>query len=98
MVDRQDVRCAVDRDVQSIVIEALVAHVAQHGDLLGLQRGAVNPAGGLVEPCAKPPLAALQQPDLSRGCLGLGILQAGTVLQTHVHAPLARPAHGVGGG
>jgi len=55
-----------ERDVQTIVVDALVVHLGQLVYALGCKRGPVHPTGRLGEPGADPALLALQQVDLAR--------------------------------
>src|SRR3546814_2552958 len=57
---------SVDAHAQAVVVHAQVLHAAEHLHALGLERGAVDPAGGLAQSRARATAAALQQPDLAR--------------------------------
>src|SRR3546814_12203241 len=59
---------------------------------LGLERGAVNPAGGLAEPGAGFAGAALQQPHLACRRFGLGRGEAATAFEVCGDAPFGQPA------
>ena len=71
MVDIQQLLGAIHADAQALVVHAHVFHPAQHLHALGLQRGAMDPAGGLAQPRAGFARGALQQPDLA--CRGFRV-------------------------
>src|SRR5690606_16966864 len=100
MVHREQLLAAIDAYAQAVVVHAQVRHAAKHAHALGLERGAVDPAGGLAQPRTGAAPAALEQPDLARRRLGPGGGQAAAAAEVAVHAPFGHPALGVeaGGG
>ena len=80
-------------DVQAVVVDTLVFDAAPLMHALHLQRGAMHPATGLVEPLAGFALGALHQPDLAgrRFRCGVYAFDGATGLGGGINAPFAHP-------
>ncbi len=94
-VDRQDRALLADGDMQSGVVDPVVAHARDHGDAAVLELGAVDPAGGLAEARADLGGLALEEVDGARRVGPLGRGEAAGTLVGHVHAPEAEVRLGV---
>src|SRR6056297_49500 len=83
-----------DRQVQAGVVDAVVGHIGEHFHAVVLERGAVNPAGGLAQAGAGLALAALGHPDLARrgAAVGVHAFDPATRFEVHVHAPFVEEA------
>ena len=85
------------RNQQALVADAFVVDRADHLDLLHLQAGTVNPAGGLAQAAPECAGLALQQHDLARrrsGRTAFGC-QAAARDSWVGHAPFAAPGIGI---
>jgi len=82
--DRQALPLAIDDDVQSGVVDALVGDPREHLHTALLEQGSANPAGGLGQAVADLRRLALQQPDLAPAGFGSGRLEAARVANVGV--------------
>jgi hypothetical protein len=77
----------IDDDMQPGVVDALVVHSTEHLHVLHLQRGAMHPAGGLVEALARGAGSPLQEPYFARRRFGHRLGQATAICVVLVYAP-----------
>ena len=88
----------LDTYMQAGIVDALVLDPTQHLHALGLQRGAMHPAGGLVQSPTRPTLGALQQPYLACGRFHRAVGESAGMVKAGINAPFMAPAFDIGGG
>src|SRR5574343_241678 len=88
IVNGQNHVLATHRDVQARGVDLVGADTGNHFTIAVLQRGAVDPAGGLAQAVADLAGLALQQVDLTGSLLQMRLLEATPVGVVAVNAPL----------